>query len=87
MMKAKLKILVPVLALFLTVGGIVLAANAKKCPVCENHITFICPNCAKAIDGHEHYTGTATTETGETIFVNGILVTCPSCGYSWSADI
>lgn len=85
-MKTKLKFLVPVLALFLTVGGIVLAANAEKCPVCEKKITLIYPNCAKAIDGHEHYTGTATTETGETIFVNGILVACPSCGYSWSID-
>ncbi len=86
-MKTKIKILVSVLALFLTIGGIVLASNATKCPVCEHKITLVCPYCGSVNVTHQHYTGTATTETGETIFVNGILATCSTCGFSWSVDI
>ena len=86
-MKAKLKILVPVLALFLTVGGIVLAANAEKCPVCENNFAIICPICGLDISkNHEHYSGTVKTENGETVYVNGVVATCTSCGYTVSID-
>lgn len=88
MMKIKLKFLVPVLALFLTVGGIVLAANAEKCPVCEGKITFLYPYCGLDITKkHEHYSGTVKTENGETVYVKGVLVKCPTCGYTVSVDI
>lgn len=87
-MKTKLKFLVPVLALFLTVGGIVLAANAEKCPVCEHKITILCPYCGLDLtENHEHYSGTVKTENGGTVYVNGVIATCPSCSYTVSLDI